>query len=437
MKITDFYNKEYLQSALYQSFRSIANYVDGLKPSGRKVIYTIDKNNITSKVKVSQLCSKVAEQTQYLHGEQSLSGVVVGLARDYVGGNNINILVPDGNFGSRFIPEPSASRYIYTYKSNNFTKIFDPKDNAILEEQWFEGEKIEYKYYVPILPLILINGSQGIGNGFAQNILPRNIQEIKAEIKAKLKNAKYKVKPLTPYFKGFNGTIRQNGEPHKWIIEGVFERIGKTKIHITEVPIGYDLKAYLQVLDDLVEKKVIKDYDDNSNDDNFDFTCRVSFAFSSQQDSDITEKLRLRKIYSENYTCTDEKNTIIEFKNDAELLDNFITIRTWFYEKRKKHLAAITEQKITTAENRARFIKAVVEDSSSVTNKKKKDVEAWLKKDEYDLVDKSYDYLLRMPIYSLTTEQIKNLEKDITSLKKELAVIQKKTAKAMWLDDLN
>lgn len=436
MKITEFYNTEYLQSALYQSFRSIANYIDGLKPSARKVVYTIDKNNITSKIKASQLCSKVAEQTQYLHGEASLSGVVVGLARDYIGGNNINILTPDGNFGSRFIQEPSASRYIYTYKSPNFHKIFDPRDNAILEEQFFEGEKIEYRHYVPVLPLILINGSEGIGNGFAQKILPRNIAEIKHEIQSKLKSSKYNIQRLTPYFEGFRGTVRANGESHKWIVEGTFERIGKSKIHITEVPIGYDLKSYLQVLDDLVENKVIKNYDDNSNNDNFDFICRVSYSFSSQQDSDIIDKLKLRKVYSENYTCTDEKNSIIEFTNDAEILDSFISVRTKFYSRRKKHLTAVIEGKIKVSENRVRFIKEVIADSSIVANKKKKLVEKWLSDNKFDKIVSSYDYLLKMPIYSLTEEKVKELEKEVVSLNKELTTIQKKSAKQMWLDDL-
>lgn len=436
MKITNFYNTEYLQSALYQSFRSIGNYIDGLKPSSRKIVYTIDKNNITTKIKASQLCSKVAEQTQYLHGEESLSGVLVGLARDYIGGNNLNILTPDGNFGSRFIQSPSAARYIYTYKSPNFHKIFDQRDNSILDEQYFEGEKIEYRYYVPILPLILVNGSEGIGNGFAQKILPRNIQDIKAEIQAKLKSSKYEIKPLIPYFEGFRGTVRANGESHKWIVEGTFERIGKTKIHITEVPIGYDLKQYLKVLDDLVENKVIKDYDDNSNNDTFDFTCRVSFAFSGKQDSDIIEQLKLRKVYSENYTCTDEKNAIIEFKSDAELLEQFINVRTKFYGKRKKHLIKLTEGKISVAENKVRFITDIINDQGIVSNKSRKEIDKYLVDNAYDKIDSSYDYLLRMPIYSLTKEKITALKKELVVLKKDLIIIEKKTSKTMWLDDL-
>jgi DNA topoisomerase-2 len=436
LKISKFYSEEYMQAALYVSYRSIANYIDGLKPSGRKVVHTIDENNITKKIKVSQLISKVAEQDLYLHGEQSLSGVVTGLARDYVGGNNINILTPDGNFGSRFVPEPSASRYIYTYKSDSFNELFNADDRDVLEEQWFEGERIEYKYYVPILPLILINGSEGIGNGFAQKILPRNIEDVKQEIANKLKSTKYTIKPLIPYFKGFNGLVEQNGESNRWIVSGSFTRVNTSTIHITEVPIGYDLKSYLQVLDDLVEKKVIKDYDDNSNDDNFDFLIRATRDFVAQSDDEIFDKLRLKKTYSENYTCTDEKNKIIEFNDDAEIITEFIRVRLKYYTKRKNRIIEKLKQQIVVNENKVRFITAVIDDSSVVSGKTKKQLEAWLKKEEFDMVDESYNYLINMPIYSLTTDRVKDLNKQLVSLQKELDSTSKKTNKKMWLEDL-
>mgnify|MGYP000846768715 CR=1 FL=1 len=436
MKITDFYNTEYLQSALYQSFRSIANYIDGLKPSGRKVIYTVDKNNIQTKLKSSQLCSKVAEETQYLHGEQSLSGVVVGLAQKFVGSNNINILMPEGNFGSRYINEPSASRYIYTQKSEWFDKIFHPSDKLILDEQYFEGEKIEYKYYVPVLPLILINGCEGIGNGFAQKILPRKIEDVKKEIETKLTSPKYKVKSLTPYFEGFKGKVKPNSEPHKWIVEGCVEKLGAAKLQITEIPIGYELKQYIDILDDLVDKKVIKSYDDNSKDDKFDFTIYATKEFISKPEEEILNELKLVKVYSENYTCTDENNAIKEFDSDSDILEAFIDVRLKYYTKRKKALLDDMESKLKVSENRLRFIKAVIDKPLLLVNKKKADVEKWLKKEEFDEFE-SYDYLLKMPMYSLTIEKFNDIEKEYQNLKKEFDILEKKTPKKLWLDDLD
>jgi len=437
MKITDFYNEEYMLAALYTSFRSIANCIDGLKPSGRKVISTIEDFNIKSKIKVSQLASKVSETKQYLHGEDSLGGVVVGLAQTFIGSNNVNLLVPDGNFGSRYVNSPSASRYIYTYKSDSFDLVFNKDDTPILEEQYFEGEKIEYKYYVPILPLILINGSEGIGNGFAQKILPRSIEDIKKEIEAKLSSTKYKIKSITPYFKGFKGVIRPNSEPHKWIVEGRIERVGTAKLRITEVPIGYDLKSYLLVLDDLTEKKVIKSYDDNCKDDEFDFTLSVTKEFLQKQDNEILEDLRLVKTISENYTCTNENNTIIEFDSDSQILNYFIDVRLKFYNKRKKYLLDKINSDIIVVENKVKFIHAVVADTSIVVNKKKTEIEKYLLLEKYNKIDDSYDYLLRMPIYSLTSDKINELEKELKHLQKEITSLESKTPKKLWIEDLN
>jgi len=436
MKITDFYNIEYTQAALYANFRSIGCYIDGFKPSSRKVIYTIDKYNIKTKIKSSQLGSKVAEETQYLHGEQSLSGVISGLAKNFTGSNNINLLFPDGNFGSRFIQEPSSARYIYTKKSDWFDKMFDSRDKAILDNQEFEGEKIEYKYYMPVLPLILVNGSEGIGNGFAQKILPRSAYELQHQIRNRLKSTKYIFKPLKPHYNGFNGDIEKSDKPGTWNILGKFIPQGRTQIKITEIPIGYDLKQYLQILNSLVDEKVIKDYVDSSSDDNFEFILRVSRDFMDKNDEDIIEVLKLKKTLSENFTCTDENNTIIEFKDDVELLEKYIKIRLKYYTKRKKYLIEIYKHKKLVVENKIKFIKAIIEDSSIVAEKKKKDIIKWLEEGEYVKIDNSYDYLLRLPIYSLTYEKIKELEKELKMIKKDLTTVNSKTPKNMWLEDL-
>jgi len=129
LKIEDFLNNDFAQFALYSSFRSIGSYIDGLKPSSRKVVYTIKKKNIISDVKVSRFASSVAEETEYLHGETSLIGVICNLAQNYIGSNNENLLYPSGSFGTRFVPIPSAARYIFTKKSENFDKYFSNLDD--------------------------------------------------------------------------------------------------------------------------------------------------------------------------------------------------------------------------------------------------------------------------------------------------------------------
>ena len=116
MKITDFFKVDVCNYASYDNYRKIASIVDGLKPSGRKCLYTFIKNNITQPKKVSQLKSETAGATNYLHGENALAGVIVNLAQNFTGSNNIPLFTRDGAFGTRLIPEAAADRYIFFSK---------------------------------------------------------------------------------------------------------------------------------------------------------------------------------------------------------------------------------------------------------------------------------------------------------------------------------
>jgi len=178
MNISKFLNEQYSDSALYINYRSTPSYIDGLKNSTRKVVYTVKKQNIKSQMKVSALGSKVVDTSGYLHGDTSIQGAIVTLAQDFCGSNNLSIMEPIGSFGTRHIPEAAAPRYIFTKPSKYFDYLFRKEDDHSLIEQEFEGEKIEPIFYVPTLPLILLNGSTGIGVGFASTILARDLNNI-------------------------------------------------------------------------------------------------------------------------------------------------------------------------------------------------------------------------------------------------------------------
>ena len=175
--VQDFFENEYVNQASYDNLRKIASCIDGLKNSSRKVICTTIDKNISENLKISQFSNKAAEYCEYLHGD--LSPVVTNLAKDFSGTNNLPLLFKKGNFGTRLSNEASASRYIFARKSDNLDTLFVKDDNSILVEQYFEGSKIEPKFYVPSLPILLINGSEGISSGFAQKILTRDVKEIK------------------------------------------------------------------------------------------------------------------------------------------------------------------------------------------------------------------------------------------------------------------
>ena len=435
MKITTFYNEEYLQSASYQSYRTISSYVDGFKNGARKIIYTVDKHNITSDIKVSQLGSKVAEETSYLHGEQSLYGTIVSLAQTFAGSNNLNMLQPEGNFGNRFIQEAAAGRYIYTKKSKYFDLILHRDDRNVLINQVFEGEQIEHKYYVPIIPLILVNGSEGIGNGFAQKIFQRDEHEIIKVLEDYLKCKKLP-KFIRPKVKGFGGSINII-EDGKLQIMGSLQVVNTNTIKITDVPFTYDLQGYLKVLTTLEDKKIIKGFTDLSENDAFEFDIDCTREFIAKTTGEeLLETFKLVKKVKENFTCIDENNAVVEFENEIQLIQHYIKIRLDYYLLRKKSLLKKLEDDQLMLNNKVAFIKGIVDGSIEVGNKTKLEIEKQLVKAKIKKVEDSYEYLYKMSIYSLTKEKYEELSTQLKLNLKSQAELAAKTEKQLWLDDL-
>lgn len=434
MKITEFFNTDYVDQASYDNLRKIASLVDGQKNASRKILYTLLEKNIREKVKVSQLGSKVSEFAEYLHG--SLDSVIVNLGQDYPGTNNIPLVQKKGNFGTRFSPEASAPRYIYAYGTDDFFKLFKKEDVPVLKHQHFEGNQIEPIYYTPTLPIILVNGSEGVSSGFAQKILPRDPNVIKQYIVDRLNNKEPK-KVLKPYYKGFNGTIVQGDTSNQWIIKGVVDRVGVNKVKITEVPIGYDLKGYIKVLDDLEDKKVIQSYRDKSEDDLFCFEVTIaSKVLSSLGDEELLSKLKLTKKVSENYTTIDENNKIRVFDEAHEVLDAYIGVKLESLALRKDNMVQRLEEQIRVDYSKYLFIKMIVEDSLVINKRKKTDIVKDLDKvDDIIVRDNSYDYLLNMSIGTLTEERMSKLESDIKTSKKELDELVKTSINQLWAKD--
>ena len=274
--IKQFCDNEYISFASYDVYRKIANVVDGLKVSARNVLYTCIEDNKQDKLKkVEALSNRAAEFTDYHHGSNSLVGVIVGLAQRYVGSNNIPLLKADGQFGIRLIPEAAAPRYIFTCKESYVNELFSDEDVPVLEQQYSDDQKIEPKFYVPILPMILVNGSVGLAVGFAQNILPRNPSDLIKYINRKLIGQNCN-NELLPYWKGFKGKVYKV-ENNVFEICGNYE-LQKGKIIITELPIGMEYKRYISILDDLVDEQFITSYKDccDTNKDNILFELKLS-----------------------------------------------------------------------------------------------------------------------------------------------------------------
>ena len=255
----EFIHKELIHFSKYDCDRSIPNLMDGLKISLRKILFSVFKRNLTQCIKVSQLSGYVSEHSCYHHGEESLNQAIVGMAQNFVGSNNINLLYPDGQMGTRLLggKDSASPRYIFT-RLTTITKLIYPEaDNHILNYLDDDGTPVEPLFYAPIIPMILVNGSKGIGTGFSTDIMCYNPLDIITYLKCKLNNLVYE-EEFIPYYDGFKGRIEKVCE-NKFMIKGVYEKIGTDKIHISELPIGYWTQDLKELLETLMESTLAKD----------------------------------------------------------------------------------------------------------------------------------------------------------------------------------
>ena len=272
--ITDFLEEDFQPAALYLNYRTTPSCIDGLKNSHRKIVYAVRKLNKKDYTKVSQLAPLISAETDYLHGETSLMGAVVTLAQDYTGSNNLPLLIPNGNFGTRHMNSASAPRYIFTMPQPYFDLVFRKEDDKNLVKQIFEGGEIEPRFYVPIVPLLLVNGCVGIGVGFSSKVLARPLENMIEAIKLKLDKKKIPSELFVPNWNGFTGKVESIGK-NKWAISGVAKKTGK-HVEITELPISYDLMTYRNELKKLKEKGLVSKFTDLSEDDKFLFDVVLS-----------------------------------------------------------------------------------------------------------------------------------------------------------------
>ena len=419
--ISDFFKNELTDYSVYSTIRMLGSACDGLKNAQRKVIYTA-LEKLKSESKVSQFSGIVSINTEYLHGETSLQSVIQNMAADYCGSNNIPLLKGEGNFGSRFINDPSAPRYVFVENQPFINDIFDIRD--VLVEQNFEGFKIEPRFYVPAIPLLAVNGSpSAIASGFKQHILPRKLSEI-------IKYFETGKADLTPYFKGFKGTIEQGESPNQWLIKGKFHREGK-RVIIDEIPIWIEYKKYLDILDSLVESKKIKDYIDKS-DSKTDSYCFEIYGISQLNDSKIFDLLKLVKKESETYNALDASNKVVTYDNINQILDYYKEIRLKYMKLQNDFDLDSLKAKLGILSSKYRFVTMIINDKLKINKRSKADIKADLAKTDL-VVNDDYEYLLRMPIHSFTKETLEALKKDIDFVESEIKRLENIDLESNWL----
>ena len=337
---SDFINKELILFSMADNMRSIPSVVDGLKPGQRKVIYTCLKLNVKKDMKVGELASKVSGLTDYHHGDTSLQSTIVGLAQTFVGSNNVNCLEPSGNFGSRLQggSDCASARYIFTRLSPFAKLIFHSADDQILTYNTAEERPIEPEVYVPVVPMILINGADGIGTGWSSSIPNYNPEDIVDNLKLLMKGEE--MKPMTPWFRDFKGTITQTA-PDRYKFSGIIKKTTETEIEITELPIRMWTQDFKERIVNVIKAEkapsFIKDYDDYNTHRDVHFIIRMEEKqMKAALDEGLEEKFKLTKsIATSNLVAFDAEGRITKYATVEDIMKEFYGIRLKFYEKRK------------------------------------------------------------------------------------------------------
>ncbi len=456
----EFINEEFIHFSKYDCDRSIPNLMDGLKISLRKILYSAFKKNLTTEIKVAQFTGYVSEHSCYHHGEASLNAAIVGMAQNFVGSNNINMFAPNGQFGTRLQggKDSASERYIYTLLSKVTRSIFPALDDNILTYLADDGFPVEPIFYAPIIPMILVNGTKGIGTGFSTDIMCYNPRDIIAYLKYKLTGDPalfHSHDEFMPYYEGFEGTITKLTDA-KFLIRGKYEKVGVDKIRITELPVGTwtdDFKEHLESLTEAVDKAgkkitpVVKDYDDMSKDTSVDFTITLQKGKLAELEATTADHScngieKIFKLYTtastSNMHLFDSEDKLKKYGNVVEIIDDYFETRLKLYQTRKDYLINALTQELILLSNKARYITMILNDEIDLRKKNKEQVVAMLESKGFGKIgdDEDYKYLVKMPMDSVTDENVAKLNKEHAEKTAELEAITTKSIQSMWIDEL-
>lgn len=434
--VSDYLDNDYADYGMYTiEHRAIPSVIDGLKPTQRKIIHISNKvwkNGNEKPIKIFQLGGRIASEAAYHHGDTSLNATIIGMAQKFK--NSMPLLDEIGQFGSMRSPEPGAARYISTKTTSNFRLLY--KDFALVDKQYEEGYEIEPKFFLPIIPTVLLNGSSGIAVGFSTNILNRNPVDLINCCLNELSNKKFN-EPL-PWWRHFNGVVESCPiNNNKFIVKGLYDIRTKQSVNIKELPPGMTYQKYENHLNKLCDIGAIQLYDDNCA-DSINYTIQFSRIELKNriEKNQVEGLLKLNESYSENLTCLNEHGKLIIFKTPTELIKYFVKFRLSYYYKRKEYLLNMMADRLNYLSNKSRFIKDIIDDKLKINNVPKKQIILYLETENYDEVDGSYNYLLNMPIHSLTKERYETLVSEINTIKKEIETLSKRNPITMYKSDL-
>jgi DNA topoisomerase-2 len=462
---TKFINDELIHFSSADNIRSLPSILDGLKPGQRKILWACFKRNLTQEIRVAQLAGYVSETAAYHHGEASLTSTIIGMAQIFVGSNNINLLAPNGQFGTRLMggKDSASPRYIHTHLEPVLKTIFRKEDEPILQHVDDDGVAVEPETYFTTIPMLLVNGSIGIGTGFSTDILPYNPVDLVSAIKDRLSGA---VSDLTkrsfqPWWLGFRGPVKAMEGGKGWSTSGIIKWDNeKHQIRIKELPVGMWTRDYKEFLEGMLAgecagmdeqggKLTLKGFEEAYNDVDVDFILTLSessywhFCQTPAYETEFMSKFKLVSTFRlTNMVAFDSAGKIRRYTSVGEIIEEFIGARLGAYVKRKIHKLASLKSHLLEMQAKRKFIMAVIDGTLVIGKTEDLDLLADLQQLELPALSKGdgldgYEYLLRMRIDRLKASAVITLEGEIAGVEEEISVLEGTTAENLWIADLD
>lgn len=492
LRFDDFINQELVLFSQHDVARSLPSSIDGLKPSQRKVLFASFKRNLVSKeLKVAQLAGFCGEQTAYHHGEQSLHQTIINMAQDFVGSNNLPLLYPAGQFGTRLQGgrDAASPRYIFTRLQSYTRALFPKEDDALLERNEDDGILVEPVVYKPVIPMALINGAEGIGTGWSTYVPAHSPLDVIANVRRKIHGEP--MIPMKPWYHGFKGEINPLKSTSKGFrysegfeSSGIIERVATTRARITELPIGRWTEDFKITLRNLVTEDVLTDFTEHHDERTVCFEIKGK---KDNLDNILKDSSALRttsRMLASNMHLIDGDGRVQKFTTPEQIIEAFYPVRLDLYVKRREVMLADMQYRVKRLQNQARFVREIGDGKLVVHGKSKAAILELLetngflaehalgnpgdsknaiktsidpqdaleeeeKEDESEtsgipanltkggLEAKAYDYLLNIPIWDLTRENVDKIERELVDIEKEYADLLKSRAEDLWLRDLD
>jgi len=445
--------REYLMGEVlpffrYDNERSIAHCVDGFKPAQRKIMWVIRRNYgdlSTPSLKVAQLSGDVAKRTQYKHGEDSLNGTSTRMAQDFpISGNNINLLVPEGMFGNRHGDDPASPRYIFTCGEAIARAIFPEEDFPVLEMLEAEGHVIEPRFMVPVIPMVLCNGTSGVGTGWSSDVPSFDPKELMAwcrRYNAQQRDGAPGQPPppldLTPWLEGFTGTVTRKPDG-QFTLNGRLEQTSDTTLRVLDLPIYTNTFKFTETKKR--DLKFCETYPHRTQPNSTDTTVDITFEFAAPVDDAAIAELRRRATL--NVSCNNmhlwntQGDAPARFPAIQDIAVRHAQVRLETYAKRKAHQIEQLDQLIVRLTDEYRFVLKVMDQPDFLFRRGKADVSADLAADGFRTVNGSYEYLLRLPFMSATQDLLDKLKRDTEKTRADLATLHATTVHDMWDTEL-